>query len=279
MLTLSHKVLIAICLAAIVGFFAGNATAEPIIYDFDTNVGDTLSAGAIIGQDNWEDHHTGADAVNVASGASGWSGNYAYHNVTSDSLQTIVDRPNDGNWAVSLQDGYDFEISAKFLTVHSSQVTTIGLDYNIGHGHDNWMVFGVYQSNFLWQVRENDPAGDFTDLIKITNESIPADLGNIYMVGYEVKAQGGNEYDFLPFYEDLTTPGSRVYGNGGTPINVTFSSNLSGMFNQIYLRMGSYAQGAIVDDFVIDQVPEPSTMGLLACGLVGLLAYAWRKRN
>lgn len=26
-------------------------------------------------------------------------------------------------------------------------------------------------------------------------------------------------------------------------------------------------------------VPEPSTLALLACGLTGLLAYAWRKRK
>jgi hypothetical protein len=27
------------------------------------------------------------------------------------------------------------------------------------------------------------------------------------------------------------------------------------------------------------QTPEPSTLALLATGLVGLLAYAWRKRK
>ena len=32
-------------------------------------------------------------------------------------------------------------------------------------------------------------------------------------------------------------------------------------------------------DYTITTIPEPSTLALLACGLLGLLAYAWRKRK
>ncbi|MBN1394802.1 MAG: PEP-CTERM sorting domain-containing protein [Pirellulales bacterium] len=34
-----------------------------------------------------------------------------------------------------------------------------------------------------------------------------------------------------------------------------------------------------IDDVSLELVPEPSTLALLACGLIGLLAYAWRKRK
>ena len=32
-------------------------------------------------------------------------------------------------------------------------------------------------------------------------------------------------------------------------------------------------------DLVLTVVPEPGTLALLAAGLLGLLAYAWRKRG
>lgn len=42
----------------------------------------------------------------------------------------------------------------------------------------------------------------------------------------------------------------------------------------------NYVQQAYIDNIsIIDQVPEPSTVALLATGLLGLLAYAWRKRK
>lgn len=51
-----------------------------------------------------------------------------------------------------------------------------------------------------------------------------------------------------------------------------------------YIQTGytdpAYTQHTYLDDIrVIDPVPEPSTIALLAAGLVGLLTYAWRKRK
>ena len=90
----------------------------------------------------------------------------------------------------------------------------------------------------------------------------------------------------MPYYQDVTDPnnlGAKVYqyDTGNVPYDITFSSPLSGMFNQVYLHQASNLAGAnVVDDFRISQaVPEPSTLALLAAGLVGLLAYAWRKRK
>ena len=44
----------------------------------------------------------------------------------------------------------------------------------------------------------------------------------------------------------------------------------------VIIGTGTYADNVRLD---ISEVPEPSTLVLLASGLVGLLAYAWRKRK
>ena len=78
----------------------------------------------------------------------------------------------------------------------------------------------------------------------------------------------------MPYYQDVTDPnnlGAKVYqyDTGNVPYDITFSSPLSGMFNQVYLHQASNLAGAnVVDDFRISEpVPEPSTLALLAAGL------------
>jgi hypothetical protein len=34
-----------------------------------------------------------------------------------------------------------------------------------------------------------------------------------------------------------------------------------------------------LDDVRLVEVPEPGTIALLSCGLIGLAAFAWRKRK
>lgn len=278
MLKIYRNAIVVLCLVSFVGMLVGTAAAESISYDFDQNVGDyPLDTGVSLNdQDNWgEDHPSSVDKIFVASGEAGWTGNYIQNTMDGTST-TYLYRMNDANWAFSLQDGCDFNISAKFSS-ESGRTTTVGLDYSNSRGHDNWIVFGVYDTNFGWWVRENHPDDNFTSFVNYT-ESMPTIEANIYEVGFEVTAIGGNVYDFLPYYQDLSTPSSRVYANGGTPFTANFSYALSGMFDTVYLRMGG-TTGGILDDFEISQVPEPSTLALLASGLIGLLAYAWRKRK
>ncbi len=45
------------------------------------------------------------------------------------------------------------------------------------------------------------------------------------------------------------------------------------------LRFGPNGGDVYIDNVIVELVPEPSTLALLATGLIGLLCYAWRKRK
>ena len=49
--------------------------------------------------------------------------------------------------------------------------------------------------------------------------------------------------------------------------------------SKLFFGVEEGSSTAWVDNFSVTGVPEPSTLGLLITGLLGLLAYAWRKRK
>ena len=169
MLKVYRNVFVVLCIAALAGMFVGTVTAD-YIYDFDTHVGQTLTAGqSLTGQDNWE-VRTGnsayKDNIWVGNSTSGWTGNYAY-NTSSDGGASYMIRPNDGNWSFSLLDGQNIEVSAVISNNGSGITTQIGLEHDYGYGKNNWIVFGINNAKFDWFVREGDGT-NYTILLSLT---------------------------------------------------------------------------------------------------------------
>ncbi len=87
---------------------------------------------------------------------------------------------------------------------------------------------------------------------------------------------------YLPFgYSDATPSSSQVtltdstgkLATGVAAVRFTFLNNRGGLADQY--------DGQVIREFDVtgNPVPEPNTIVLVATGLLGLLAYAWRKRK
>ena len=105
----------------------------------------------------------------------------------------------------------------------------------------------------------------------------PLTTERIYRLGHNVTANGGESYTFQPYYVDLTEGGSTVVNVG----SYTGTMTDLGLMDHLHLAITTPSSIYVgrVDEYRISQIPEPSTLALLATGLVGLLCYAWRKRR
>jgi hypothetical protein len=126
----------------------------------------------------------------------------------------------------------------------------------------------------------------FLDDVGIMNEYLTAaKVGALYFtpktLGSDASAGFYGLKDMLALfntYDNALHPEATINGKtwqyvaSGLPGELNTATQVGQVGGQYYILLGSDGSG-------LKAIPEPSTLVLLAAGLAGLLAYAWRKRN
>jgi hypothetical protein len=286
-LSQSISLLIVVAVAAV--FTAANAHADLITYTYDF---DRCTANQLLnGQDNWK--FPGTLTVNnttVLSGSALWSGNYisAVKDGANQRDCTNI-RQNDSGWSFTLLPDTDFEFSAMFNVGSESSTNGYMAHFGIGkydpatNNSTNMIYFGTQYHRLRWGAS----AGiGLTDLYYTHGISDTTGTGGkIFNIGVEMKAQGNNQYKWYAFYQNMTDSGTRQYYDYNNPVTVTVDASqwdvlYARTYNKYVNTTKSYL--ACIDTLSITTtapIPEPSTAVLLLGGLLGLAAYAWRKRK
>jgi hypothetical protein len=157
----------------------------------------------------------------------------------------------------------------------SSDVTTLSWDAQYGSANSN---FGFYVSNdVLGMGFESAPSGWKLDARGLTGGS--ADYASVTggktgAVKFKVVVDGpaGTAAGYYDFGGGYTLAGS--YSATSTQIQ-----SVVGLYVSNDYRGGGVGNGTDNISLNTNATPEPSSMVLVVCAMMGLLAYAWRKRK
>ncbi len=128
----------------------------------------------------------------------------------------------------------------------------------------SWGVSMLRPGNWEWGTTVNPPFGSWFHFCYVTDGS----TARMYINGTQIGTH--------------SSPPTSVANNvtvgcqNDNDTNSTYDGGLTGAVDDV--RIFTFS-GAFVPNDVFAPVPEPGTLVLLASGLLGLLAYAWRKRR
>jgi hypothetical protein len=225
---------------------------------------------------------TGASADSIAGTLTGGS----------DSVTVSVSRIT--NTGVSGVDELIFKINS--ITAPVNTISTISALPTQPNASATWTAVGSGQialssANASWYSNTTAPFPNDTDDYG-TGYGAPQTYVNLEVTTAPDARTAAAPQSTFGSYNGYTYKGySMFYGNWylpATPADAADYPTVGSILAGIYVSSGSDVSftggfGLTNNDFVSGSfssvVPEPSTLALLASGLVGLLAYAWRKRK
>jgi len=173
----------------------------------------------------------------------------------------------------------DWVFSMDFSVLDSSttQTMNIVLAYSsTGDTNSNHQINVAAAATGLLQAHQTGTGGGWKSIGTLTAE-LTEDTGEI---GWDGETPVVNTLVIEGYFSD-ESPYYNVTLNDVTVENLTYNQNGAPVTGDSLARIQLQAYGAWLADNVslVAAIPEPSSIILLGGGLLGLLAYAWRRRK